>query len=184
MFYNPLISSVGDKLVTRVDKSENNAAPVGKENAYTPIMRRVQYRGHATDRFIGKLRKVEAPILPVLTTRKLRSCLPSLKTQSSTALRSRVVYKITCPGCGSCYVGCTTHHFTLRVQQHRVKGRPIRKHFDECNEKVTLKQAEILDSTIRNDKLLLALEALYIRELSPQLNTRDEYRSRKLTLKL
>ena len=183
-FYDPLIKNVVEQLADKTKgKDVKDVSPGGEKTGTTPHMLRLQYRGHATDRYIGKLRKAEAPILPVLTTRKLRSCLPSLKVQSSTSLRSRVVYRITCSGCNSCYVGATTQHLTTRVQQHRVKGTPVRKHFDTCKQKVNMDQTEIVDCTIRGDEVLLALEALHIRELNPQINTRDEYRSRKLTLK-
>ena len=42
---------------------------------------------------------------------------------------------------------------------------------------------EILASTNREIEHLLTLEALYIREMEPELNTKDDYRSGKLTIK-
>ncbi len=61
----------------------------------------------------------------------------------------------------------------------------MKVHFDQCgvinfNESTILK---ILDKCNSLSKLL-ALEALYIQEIKPKLNTKDEYRSRTLTLKL
>ena len=181
-FYNPVIEDVLEKLVTKNAKASNPLQSQPPTNV-APVMLQLQYRGHATDRFISKLRKSEAPITPVLTTRKLRSCLPNLKAPSSVDIRSRVIYKVTCPGCGSCYVGATTQHLCTRVQQHRNKGQPLRRHFDTCNAKVSMQHTEILDFTTRDYNILLALEALHIRELQPTINTKDEYRSRKLTLK-
>ena len=40
----------------------------------------------------------------------------------------------------------------------------------------------ILHRTTRNMVFVEALEALYIREIRPQLNTRDEWRNRELTI--
>ena len=42
---------------------------------------------------------------------------------------------------------------------------------------------EILKSSSRGEDHLLTLEALFIAELRPKINTKDEYRSRELTLK-
>ena len=46
--------------------------------------------------------------------RKLKTTLPSLKPPVKKELRSRVIYKITCPGCTSCYVGQTRRHLVTR----------------------------------------------------------------------
>ena len=48
------------------------------------------------DDFARKLRPFG--VSTIFTTRKLRSCLPSLKGNFSESLKSRVVYSITCPG--------------------------------------------------------------------------------------
>ena len=42
----------------------------------------------------------------------------------------------------------------------------------------------IMHQTSRGEAFLLTLEALWIRELKPEINTKDEYRSRELTIKL
>ena len=74
-----------------------------------------------------------------------------------------------------------------RFREHVGNGGTMRSHFDECN--------SILNSTPDNDIVeilhkskslpkLLALEALYIKDLKPDLNTKDEFRSRTLILKL
>ena len=180
-FYNPIIENAINKLTTTVEPTEReNKEP----SVPPPVMLRIQHRGHATDKYVQKLRKLGAPITPVLTTRKLRTCLPTLKAKTPLMLRNRVVYQLTCPGCQSCYVGGTIQHLATRVQQHRRKGTPVKRHFDDCGIRIENKHAKILDSTIRkDDNVLWALEALYIRELHPTINTRDEFRSRELTLK-
>ena len=51
---------------------------------------------------------------------------------------------------------------------------------DKCGVGVKFDNIEILDS-VCNLKLLLTLEAFYIRQRRPGLNTRDEFRSRALS---
>ena len=45
-------------------------------------------------------------------------------------------------------------------------------------------QVEKLGSTSRGEQFLLTLEALWIKELSPSINTKEEWKSRELTIKL
>ena len=42
----------------------------------------------------------------------------------------------------------------------------------------------ILGTTSQGEEYLLTLEALWIREINPEMNTKDEFRSRELTIKL
>ena len=46
-----------------------------------------------------------------------------------------------------------------------------------------MEEVEILATTSREEWYRLTLEALFIEELKPSLNTKDEYRSRALTIK-
>ena len=57
------------------------------------------------------------------------------------------------------------------------------KHFKACqSNQITTADVEILASSTRKGEYLWTLEALYIRELRPTINTKDEYQSRKLTV--
>ena len=98
---------------------------------------------------------------------------------------SSVVYKITCPGCHACYVGQTSRHMITCYKEHsNQKNKLARKHFDMCiGAKSQTSDVRILASSNRGIEHLLTLEALYIREIKPELNTKDEYRSRELTIK-
>ena len=145
----------------------------------------ITYRGKPSDKLIKSFRKLNAPCKFILTTRKLKTCLPSLKPAVPKMLLSNVVYKLTCPGCESSYVGQTVRHVQRRLREHLGSRGTMKVHFDQCgvinfNESTILK---ILDKCNSLSKLL-ALEALYIQEIKPKLNTKDEYRSRTLTLKL
>ena len=72
-----------------------------------------------------------------------------------------------------------------RFKEHsNQKIKPARKHLDICIvAKLQTSDVQILASSNRGIKHLLTLEALYIREIKPELNTKDEYRSRELTIK-
>ena len=115
--------------------------------------------------------------------RKLKTLMPSLKSQVPNELRSRVVYHISCPGCQSSYVGCTIRHMYARLSEHGSTNQPVGKHFHQCiGSKPELEDVRILQQTPRTVDYLLALESLYIKDMKPNLNTKDEYRSRRLTL--
>ena len=64
-----------------------------------------QYRGFETIKIIKSLEKVKAPIRPILVMTKLRTILPSLKAPKDKNIASNVVYKLTCSGCMSTYIG-------------------------------------------------------------------------------
>ena len=46
---------------------------------------------------------------------------------------SNVVYKITCPGCCSEYIGKTDRNFSTRIHEHATReNEPMFKHLSEC----------------------------------------------------
>ena len=53
----------------------------------------------------------------------------------------------------------------------------------ECHSTIDEGHVHIIGGTRRGDKQLLILEALFQNELKPSLNTKDEYKSRTLTIK-
>ena len=60
----------------------------------------------------------------------------------------------------------------------------MRKHVDRCTVKsLKLSDIEVLASTNQVTEYLLTLDALYIREIKPELNMKDEYHSKELTIK-
>ena len=52
----------------------------------------LQYRGNISNEFVKKLNKIH-PVQTVFTTRKLKSCLPSLKSSIGKDLKSHVFMK-------------------------------------------------------------------------------------------
>ena len=143
----------------------------------------IQYRGKCTEAFARALHRCKAPCTVVMTLRKLRSVSPSLKPSVEKEIRSGIVYKVKCPQ--ACYVGCTTRHLITRCGEHRTKTKKtVAKHLKACNAKITCDDFEILASTSRGQDYLKTLKALYIRQINPTINTKDEYRSKELTIKI
>ena len=93
-----------------------------------------------------------------------------------------VAYELTCNECKSIYVRQTYRHITTRVAEIAKADSPMGIQAIECNGDKTAFQWKILDKSGNHSKLM-TLEALYKRTLKPAINTRYEYRSRKLTLK-
>ena len=122
----------------------------------------------------------------VMTLRKLKTVLPSLKPPVEKMIRSGVVYQIKCPRCNSSYVGQTSRHLQTRIAEHRTREGPVKKHLQICGvgKDWGKDQVEVLGSTSRGEQFLLTLEALWIKELSPSINTKEEWKSRELTIKL
>ena len=130
------------------------------------------------------LYEAKAPVLAVVTLRKIRTFVSPLKVKVPEEIASRIVYKITCPSCQACYVGQTDRHSRTRFGEHKTQRRePVRKHFEPCaKRKADITDMAILHKTTRSIEFLETFEALYIREINPKLNTRDEWKSRELTI--
>ena len=99
-------------------------------------------------------------------------------------MKSGVVYNLTCPRCSACYVGQTSRHMQTRLKEHILREGPMKSHLSKCDTTLAEANVEILQSTSRGEGFLLTLEALHIRERKPSINTKDEYRSRELIIKL
>ena len=181
-FYGPIIH---ETLTTILSNDKQSGEKEGKENTATkesfPLF--IQYRGKCSENYARALHKIKAPCHIVFTIRKLRTILPSLKPRVEKMYKSGVVYKINCPRCSSCYVGQTSRHLQTRVKEHLTNG-PVKQHLSECGTKSTEEDITILGATSKGEITLLTLEALWIKEVKPELNTKDEYRSRTLTIKL
>ena len=76
----------------------------------------IGYRGKVLDSFESSLKKLKVPCKIIFTSKKLKMDLPSLKPPVEKCLKSRVVYKICCSRCQSCYVGQTIRHLITRLK--------------------------------------------------------------------
>ena len=70
----------------------------------------VTYRGKPTETLANIFRKLNLPCKFIMTVRKMKTVLPSLRPQIPRMLQSNVIYRINCPGCMSSYVGQMTGH--------------------------------------------------------------------------
>ena len=143
----------------------------------------VEYRGRLSDELKFNLEKLKAPCRVIFTLKKLKTVLPSLKSSVDKSLKSGVVYKITCPRCNLCYVGQTRRHLITRIKEHGRKNAPVSIHMTSCQHTLTMDDVTILKASSRSTRHLMTLEALFINQLKPRLNTKDEHRSRTLVIK-
>ena len=110
--------------------------------------------------------------------------MPPLKPRVPKELESNLIYEYECSRCQSTYVGKTVRHLRIRVKEHaRKEKEPIRKQYNICKEKITQDNFKILYKTHRSNYYLMTIEALFIREKKPNLNTKDEFRDKELQLK-
>ena len=182
-FYEPIIKQTLDAILTKSDcEPENTPAKKQEKREKKPLI--IQYRGKCTEDYARALHEMEAPCTIIMTLRKLKTVLPSLKTPVDKMLRSGIVYKLRCPRCAACYVGKTSRHFRSRFREYVNNQGPMKSHLTKCKATLTEDSVEILHSTSRGEGYLMTLEALHIRELKPSINTKDEYRSRTLTIKM
>ena len=185
-FHDPIIKETLEEIRTQPQHNEDitTTQPSQSEESSSKFSMLVQYRGAVTDQFVQNLHTVNAPVQPVITLRKSRTFVSQLKVKVSSEISSRVVYQITCPSCGACYVGQTCRHARTRMGEHRTKkNHPVRIHFEACALRLaTNSDMKILHRTTRSVEFLETLEALFIREIGPTLNTKDEYRSRELSI--
>ena len=81
---------------------------------------------------------------------------------------------------------CQTNQpaFTNLLQRASKNQGSVKTHLHQCNTTITEEHIDVLSSTSRWESHLLTLEALYIQELYPKINTKDEYRSRTLTIRI
>ena len=185
-FYEPIIRQTLESIWRETSHQDvtSDAPPSDREKSAEKVMLRIQYRGKCTEDFARALHKCKAPCTVVMTLRKLKTMLPSLKPPVEKMLKSGLVYRITCPRCQACYVGETSRHLQVRITEHVQRNGPMKKHLEDCRSTISEENVDILQTSARGENYLLTLEALHIREQKPKINTKDEYKSRELTIKI
>lgn len=185
-FYEPIIEKAIEKILFPADPENGNHNGNTPEQADTTPKKLIfiEYRGKVTDNYCRALRKINAPCQPVLTLRKLKTIMPSLKPAIDKQVRSHIVYRITCPRCKSCYIGASTRCLGVRFGEHKGPSKPVGKHLRKCNalQYVSLESVEVLASTTRSERYLFTLEALWQKEERPKINTKDEFKRHELTI--
>ena len=175
---------VNDSMNESVNESLDSNACLFNMAEKDKFMFFIQYRGKATEKLAYSFKRLNAPCKVIMTTRKAKTVMPSLKPTVPRMLSSGVVYQIQCPACACSYIGQTVRHLQTRVREHLGRSGTIRRHTDNCDKsiQITEEHVSILAKSNSASKLL-TLEALFINQMNPKLNTKDEYRSRTLTLK-
>lgn len=109
----------------------------------------------------------------VFTGSKLKDSFSCNDRFSSFSHAALVVYKFSCTGCKSSYIGETERHLSTRINEHfKDENFHIWKHLNEfpaCNEQYTAACFSILDRSRTKFKLIIK-EGLYIKWYSPELN--------------
>ena len=103
-FYEPIISDTINRILTQ-QESENSTTEGNQEEEAPIHLVFLQYRGKPCEDYVQSLRRLGAPCKVILTLQKLKTVLPSLKTDAEKRLRSRVVYNLSCSRCQALYVG-------------------------------------------------------------------------------
>ena len=145
----------------------------------------LQYRGKVTDDLIRALRHLKAPCVPELTLRILKT-MSSLKADVDKTLRSCVVYHISGSRCTACYVGQTDQHIYTWFIEYKRPSHLYDKHVQLCSvNPLFYSIVKTLQSTCKACKSIPYLETLEAqRERKPQINTKDEFRRREVTISL
>ena len=95
--------------IIREGKNKKNMAEKKKPSDYSsdslPILM-VQYSGNHSQTLAKKVRDITNAQM-IITTRKMKTCIHSLKSSFSSEMKSKVVYRFECCGCKSIYVGQT-----------------------------------------------------------------------------
>ena len=97
-------------------KPEEPSSESSLESKKYPLI--IQYRGKCTEDYARALHRYNAPCMIIMTLRKLRTVLLSLKPPVEKMLKSGIVYKLTCPCCLACHVGQTSRHMQTCLREH------------------------------------------------------------------
>ena len=182
-FFDPIIKKTLHSIFENKEATAQDEAEKKDDEEEERKMLFIQYRGKVSEKYEKSLKRIGAPCKVIFTIRKLKTSLPTLKSEVPKALKSGVVYHIICSRCKSCYVGQTTRHLQTRIKEHSRQSSLLGVHFKECNSILSIDDVNIL-SRAKSAHQLLVLEALYINQLKPLLNTKDEYRSHTLVIKI
>ena len=76
-------------------------------------------------------------------------------------------------------------HLCRTIEEHKIADSPVGLHLQQCQLEGNSADlsSEIIDRS-NNQTKLLTLEAIHIRKEKPGLNTRDEFRSMSLIVKV
>ena len=188
---NSFPSLISDKIIkSKLEKLINKNESCGKVQSNTRFFK-LPYLGKQSENLNKKVftlykkycKSVQFKL--VFTSTKIKSFF-SAKDSVPQYLKSRVVYKFSCAGCNSCYVGETTRHLDTRIEEHLKKDKKsaVYKHIHEkvnCFDKCTKQCFSILDTATTMYQLKIK-EGMYIGWENPDLNRQVKYIRCSLTV--
>jgi len=136
-FYDPIINQTLSEIIAKqsqpIQTAEERANPRSMVEEETPKRAIfIQYCGKCTEDYARSLHKCKAPCSIIMTLRKLKTVMPSLKPPAEKRLRSGVVYKIECASCQAAYVGQTSRHLITRFKEHQTPSSEVGRYMRTC----------------------------------------------------
>ena len=85
----------------------------------------IQYRAKCSEHYARAIHKNQAPCTVIMTLRKLKTVIPSLKPPIDLDFRSDVIYQIECPHCPVRYVNESERHIITIFKEHQNRNAPL-----------------------------------------------------------
>lgn len=151
-----------------------------KPNSELPRFYKLPYIGEYSNHVSRRIKKLvskfcvkDTRIQIIFTPFKIASCF-SLKDRPLFSLKANVVYKFDCASCNASYVGETSRHLSVRINEHLQKDKSshIYKHLNAsqaCKDLCSNDCFSILDTATSKYQLKIK-EGMYIDWLKPSLN--------------
>lgn len=76
------------------------------------------------------------------------------------------------------------HFYLVPTNEYKRAGTRVAIHFCTCKTTVTMNDIKIFAAYYKSTCKLMTLKALFIHSIRPLLNTKDEYKSCTLTIKI
>jgi len=173
-----------NKQVKKYIHKAQQTSEQNKEDREKIFFIKLPYIGNHSDAVQNKIKELSAQLCKginiklVFTTKKISSFF-STKDVNPSVLRSHVVYHFTCASCNASYVGQTTRHFNVRVNEHlNKKSTPsgIFKHLGEnsgCRQACDKSCFKVIDSDQSSFRLQIK-EAIHNVWLKPTINKQKQ----------
>ena len=122
----------------------------------------------------GLGKKIDRVLQPVFTSRKISEDLKVTETKPSLVNQQGVVYEFKCNSCDANYIGYTSRHLHLRIEEHKysVIGKHLKDQHDQRPNNLH-EQFAILQKCRRKFECLI-YEMLLIRKKRQTLNTQKD----------
>ena len=173
-----------DKQVKKYIHKTQQVSEQNKEDKGNIFFIKLPYIGSHSDAVQNKIKELSVQLCKdiniklVFTTKKISSFF-STKDVIPSALRSHVVYNFTCASCNASYVGQTTRHFNVRVNEHlNKKSNPsgVFKHLEDdrdCRQACDKSCFKVIDSDQSSFRLQIK-EAIHNVWLKPTINKQKQ----------